>query len=372
MADLHAYMEQTGCDTLLKNPFGGVDSLIFAQLAYIEYDSAARRMPCALSELDQQVDDFGIREDDNRLLLRLAATMPRFKDSRALWYADELSESETKQFAAVTFLLPDGTAYISFRGTDSTIVGWKEDFMLAFTTPVPAQARSVEYLNRVAARINAPLRVGGHSKGGNLAVYAAAFCDEDIQRRIIGVYSHDGPGFDEDTLALKGYRAIKDRVQRFIPVSSMVGMMMEQDTAFTVVDSTSVGLMQHNPYTWRIQNGEFVTRDRLGFAGLMISGGQKEWFRRMSEEKRRYMTDTLFDILSAANPRTLQDLTRDKSALFKSAAALVKLPPEDRKQMWEIAKTFLYCLYQGSGYALKTRLDEVSKKADELIGRKGE
>ena len=372
MADLHAYMEEKGTVTLLAAPFNGVDSLIFAQLAYIEYDDAAKNMPCALSVLGEKVEDYGVREDDNRRLLRLAATLPRFRDSRVMWYADELSGAETKQFAAVTFLLPDGTMYVSFRGTDSTIVGWKEDFMLTFTTPVPAQARSVEYLNRVARHINAPLRVGGHSKGGNLAVYAAAFCDEDIQRRIIEVYSHDGPGFDEDTLALKGYRAIKERIRRFIPESSMVGMMMEQDAAVTVVDSSSLGLMQHNPYTWKIQNGEFVTRDRLGFSGLMISRGQKEWFRRMSEEKLCYMTDTLFDILSAANPRTLQDLTRDKSALLKSAAALVKLPPEDRKQMWEIAKTFLYCLYRGSGYAIRTRLDEASRKVDELIGRKGE
>ncbi|MCR4577127.1 MAG: DUF2974 domain-containing protein [Clostridiales bacterium] len=371
MADLHSYMEEKGRTTLLAAPFNGVDSLIYAQLAYIEYDKAVRDLPCALSELGEKVD-YGVREDDNRRLLHLAASLPRFRDSRALWYADEFSESETKQFSAVTFLLPDGTAYISFRGTDSTIVGWKEDFMLTFTTPVPAQARSVEYLNRVARHINAPLRVGGHSKGGNLAVYAAAFCDEDIQRRIVGVYSHDGPGFDEDTLALKGYRAIKERIRRFIPVSSMVGMMMEQDTAVTVVDSSAQGLMQHNPYTWRIRDGEFVTCDRLGFAGLMISRGQKEWFRRMSEEKRHYMTDTLFDILSAANPRTLQDLTRDKSTLLKSAAALVKLPPEDRKEMWEIAKTFVYCLYQGSGYAIKTRLDEMNKKAEELLGRKEE
>ncbi|MCR4623032.1 MAG: DUF2974 domain-containing protein [Clostridiales bacterium] len=364
MADLHAYMEEKGAVSLAETPFNAVDSLVFAQLSYIEFDKATGFSPCSLAEAAQSAD-YGVRQDDNRRLLSLAAAQPRFRDSLVFGYVSEFSQTQTKQFSAVTFLLPDGTAYVAFRGTDSTIVGWKEDFMLTFTTPVPAQARAAEYLNRVAALIDAPLRVGGHSKGGNLAVYASAFCENDAQKRIIQVYSHDGPGFDEDTLAMDGYLAVKQRIQRYIPVSSMVGMMMEQDSALTVVDSSAQGLAQHNPFTWRIQDWDFVKRDRLGFAGLMISRGQKEWFRLMSEDRRRYMTDTLFDILSAANPHTLQDLTRDKSALLKSAAALVKLPQEDRHRMWEIAKTFISCLYQGSGYALKTRLDELARRAGE-------
>ena len=191
-------------------PFTPVDNLIWSQMSYIDYEKAINAMPCGVSALHGKLD-FGVKSKENELLFQLVASSARFADTVVTDYVSEFSKEDTRQFAAVSFLLGDGTAYVSFRGTDSTIVGWKEDFMLSFTTPVPAQVLAAEYLSRVGRALGCPPRVGGHSKGGNLAIYAAAFCSRPVQDDIVAVYSNDGPGFEKRVLESEEYRRIKPK-----------------------------------------------------------------------------------------------------------------------------------------------------------------
>ena len=164
------------------------------------------------------------------------------------------------QFAAMTFDLPDGSSYIAFRGTDATIVGWKEDFNMAFQYPVPSQAEAADYLNEAARHCRGKLYVGGHSKGGNLAVYAAANCRPDVSARLARVFSHDGPGFLEQALQSEAFRQVLPKIEKTLPQSSMIGMLLEHQENYKIVKSSSISIWQHNPFSWEINGDDFSYR----------------------------------------------------------------------------------------------------------------
>ena len=354
MSDMLDYLRAFGQTPFSARPFNAVDNLVLAQLSYLDYSGAAEKMPCALNKLDSGVT-FGVMEKDNKALFSLAAGSARFGGSTALGYADVFSKEHTSQFAAVCFRLVDGSAYVSFRGTDSTLVGWKEDFMLSFTTPVPAQVLAAEYLSRVGRALGCPLRVGGHSKGGNLAIYAAAFCSRPVQDDIVAVYSNDGPGFEKRVLESEEYLRIKPRIRRFIPESSAVGILMDSDSEVCIVKSSAFGLGQHNPYSWQTAGEGFVTCSETSMSSEIISLSQRDWFKCLSEDKRRQYTDMLFDILSAGNARTLRDIRRDPGQLVSAVRAVMNLPAEDRANLTEFVKQVFSSLYAGGSAAVKRK-----------------
>ena len=140
------------------------------------------------------------------LLLEQMVKGERFGETRIGHYKDIFDEEEIKQFSAVTFFLPDGTNYIAFRGTDSTITGWKEDFLMSCMSDTEGAKEAVDYLNDVSSSIKGELMLGGHSKGGNFAIYASAFCNDKVKKRITKVYNNDGPGFRDEIIDTEEYK----------------------------------------------------------------------------------------------------------------------------------------------------------------------
>ena len=368
MANMLDYMLLHGNTPFGKMPFGPVDALVFSQLSYLGYEGGRDLMPARLETLRGHMS-YGVRKGNNSKLFDLASSLPRYKNSIALGYVNDFSEKETLQFSAVSFLLDDGTAFVSYRGTDSTLVGWKEDFMLSFTTPVPAQVKAKEYLDGIAPVLSCPMRVGGHSKGGNLAVYAAAFCSEKTKNGIFEVYSNDGPGFEADIIATPEYQSVKERIKRFIPVSSAVGILMEHDSNFTVVESASRGFYQHDPFSWRTREDGFVTEDRTSFSSDVLSESQRDWFRLLDEEERRFITDTLFGLLAAGQFKTVEDMHDTPSGFWDVLTALRALPEEDKKKLPGFIKVFFTCIYDGGSRVVKKRLDIVKDRLEDLIRR---
>ena len=227
MADLFTYLDWRGDLTFSERALNPIDGVILARAAYFPYakiltpgDMRGMRLADAARAFEalENLPQIVLRADDVRLIAALRESA-RFAELMVCAYADELDAPTQTQFSAVTFVLPDGARVVSFRGTDSTLIGWKEDFNMGFVCPVPAQTLAVSYLEDIAARApDAPLYVVGHSKGGNLAVYAAAFCREEVQPRIRTVYNYDGPGFDQTVLARDGYRHIRERVRTYVPL----------------------------------------------------------------------------------------------------------------------------------------------------------
>lgn len=219
-------------------------------------------------------------------------------------------------------LLPDKTAYIAFRGTDDTIVGWKEDFNLAFLPVVPAQRMAAEYLAAAAAALPShPLRVGGHSKGGNLAVYSAVFCGEAVQNQLMRVYNNDGPGFRTSLLGLPEHRRVADKITTILPESSVVGMLLEHEERYEVVRSTQSGLWQHDGFSWQVRGEKFEHLPDLTEGGKLVDETIRTFILSLSPEQRVAFTDALFDILTCTDAGTLTDL---KEGGLKTAAAMLK------------------------------------------------
>ncbi|MCK9527009.1 MAG: DUF2974 domain-containing protein, partial [Limnochordia bacterium] len=233
----------------------------------------------------------------------------RFSKLGLSGYTNQVDPDAEKQFAALVIRVLPQLSYVSYRGTDLSLAGWKEDFNMTFCTPVPAQVDAVHYLNSVADAIPGTLYAGGHSKGGNLAVYAAAFCRPEIQERVAFVHNHDGPGFDSCVLESDGYGGIAERVKTFIPQSSVVGMLLQHEEDYYVIRSTQVGLMQHDLFSWEVDRNHFVYLDEVTDHSKFVDRTLKSWLTKLSPEQREQFVDTLFAILEETKASTLKELT---------------------------------------------------------------
>ena len=330
-------------ETFDERPLGDVDSLVLSCLSYYrlpaQLTAAREHEGVGMSELFR-ADRFatltlGLWDPEGlvRLLAGVAAS-PRFRDLVVSDYVDEFDVAAEKQFSACTLRLPSGDAYISFRGTDNSLVGWKEDFNMAFETGVPSQRSALAYLERVAPSIAGRIYLGGHSKGGNLAVYATSRCSEELAARVERAFSHDGPGFTAETLAGEAWQGRAHLVSKTVPRSSLIGMLFERQENYTVVSSNETGVTQHNPFSWVVEGSEFVRVDDLGRGASFVDDGLNEWISSLTSEEREGFVDTLFSVLRASGRSTFADIAGDWQvtfpAMFKEVA---KLDPVERAKI---------------------------------------
>ncbi|MEG0015851.1 Mbeg1-like protein [Gordonibacter sp.] len=239
-------------------------------------------------------------------MIALAAS-PRFRDMAVRDYLSLFDIERQTQFAAMTFVYKDQFAYVGFRGTDTSFTGWREDFNMAYASPVPAQAQAVQYLQAVAPHLPQRIYVGGHSKGGNLAVYAALRASLDVQQRIELVYSHDGPGFKKETFAETDWAQLEGRIHRTVPQESVVGMFMDMQAPLLVVKSTGSGIMQHSPFTWEVKGGDFVYLDKLVDNALFADEVLTEWLGCYSDEEAARLVDAFFEAVEASGAQDAND-----------------------------------------------------------------
>ncbi len=344
------YLEEYGDVPLSKMPMNDVDSLALCQLSYLKFDGMVTDVrengpSVTLKALAEHKDYEKLFADEryekvNRALFEGMLSGRRFADMRLNCYINMIEKEWETQFSAVTFLLDDGTTYIAFRGTDETIVGWKEDFNMAFLSPVPGQAYSVKYLNMVTGKLHNPFFVGGHSKGGNLAVYSAMNCAPEIQERIRKIYSMDGPGFRPEILKECGYEKIADRLVKIIPQDSLIGMLFEQDMNYRVVESKTLGLAQHDPYTWIVKDGRFVEAQDLYGRRKFLDGAINEWILSLDESRLRIFVDTMYQVISASEAEDLIAFTADlKKSMNKVMAALKDVDEQTTRILKEIMKS---------------------------------
>ena len=342
MANLLDYLAWRGDLPLDAVPLNDVDALIFARLSYVPFDGIAEeRVP--LFEAAQRVLDTvsmadaprACGKEDQQLLTQLLKS-PRYADIVLDGYENIFDPVRQEQFAALTLHLPDGSASVAFRGTDGTLVGWKEDFNMSFSTFVPAQLDAVRYLTDAASRTQGSLYLSGHSKGGNLAVYAAAFCDPEIQERIRGVRNFDGPGFTQQVISQTGFVRILPRVRTYLPQSSVVGMLLEHEEAFTIVESRSVGIYQHNVYLWEIKRGGFVELQQLSASSQLMDRALKDWVAAMPAEDRGRVINGLYTALSATQAETVRDVREHRK--LAALKAVMDLDPETRALTLQAAR----------------------------------
>lgn len=374
------YLKNYGDVPFCRKPFNDVDSLILSQLSYLKFDQLVPSVTQKASflpirELDARKEDGNLFADeryakDNRELFEAILSGQRFGTIKLNYYVNEIDIEKETQFSAVTYALEDGGFYVAFRGTDETIVGWKEDFNLAFSKPVRGQLSSVEYLNFVGKQLKDSFYVGGHSKGGNFAVYASMNCKEKIQDRINRIYSHDGPGFRPEVMKAEKYEKIAPRIRKIIPHSSMIGMLLESHEDYKVIESKTFGLMQHNPYTWRVKDDHFMYVDDIYSGRKFMDRTINEWILSLSEEQIRAFIEVLFTVLEASDTDNLIDFTADlKKSMSGVLAAIKEIDEESRKVIGDIIRALFEMASERMKQEIQCRTEEgllkLSEKAEE-------
>ena len=309
MGNIVSYLRWRGDLSLEQYPFNEVDNLVLSTLAYVNLTDVVPVQGQGTSvTICEAAEIYFEKHDDAELaslkstfiappiLLKDIAATNRFCNARLSEYVDVINEAT--QFAALTISLDDNTYYIAFRGTDTTIVGWREDFQMSFQT-VPAQKMAVGYLEAVIPDHEQCFRIGGHSKGGNLAVYAAAQCKDNIKGQIMAVYDNDGPGFSSDVLTSTEYQSIQSKIIRIIPEFSVVGMLFEHNPPHKIIASSAVGIMQHDPMTWEISGDSFIAKDELTPRCRFLNQIFDTWIESADAPHRERFTKDFFDALGA-------------------------------------------------------------------------
>ena len=304
------YLREYGNYTFLEKPLTEVDSLALCQLSYLKFDGLVPDVRedgdwVTLKSLTSHTDFDKLFADTrfekvNRELVQGMLAGRRFSTLRLNYYVNVVEKQRETQFSAITCILDDGTLYVAYRGTDESIVGWKEAFNMSFLSPVPGQEYGVKYLSAVAERFCQSFYVGGHSKGGNLAVYSAMNCPAPIRDRIIRIYNWDGPGFRPQTLERGHYEMIADRVMKVLPHSALIGMLFESDMRFQVVESRTSGLTQHDPYTWLVEEDHLVRVDGIGRRCLRRDRALNKWLLSLDEGRLQTIVDTLYKVITAS------------------------------------------------------------------------
>ena len=318
MDGLKDYLKWRGDISFTQVPVTPVDGLIFSTISYVDFEGIVPREPDQFIPLSEAIElILGEKKSTERArvkqdisLLKSMLGTVRFDQCQIGFYREELMLEEEGQFAAVTFLLPDGSAFLTYRGTDKSVVGWKEDFNMGFCDEIPAQKYALEYLQEYAKVSHNILRIGGHSKGGNIAVYAAAKADEDLQNRIYGVYNYDGPGFSENFMAYGGYWRIVPRIHTYIPQSSIIGMLLEHQEAYSVIKSRNPGILQHEVYSWAVQGGDFIHLEEISAGNQLMNEAIKRWMMDMTREERETFVDTLYELIKSEKVTQVSDLLK--------------------------------------------------------------
>ena len=329
MADIFDYLKSCVDETFAQRTLSDADTLVFSRLAYLPFDGAIesgwRSEITVAQAAEMLLARDGVSEEvmypRDLDFLRELARNRRFGQLGLSGYVNIIEQNLQMQFSAITLTLDKNLHYIVFRGTDTTFVGWKEDFNMSFTFPIPSQKNALDYIEGAADAFEGPLYVGGHSKGGNLAVYSAAFCRPETQARIRGVYNHDGPGFSRDVMSQSGYKNVAGKIHTFVPQSSVVGMLLDHEENYTIVESRQIGLMQHDLYTWQTEQNGFVCLDRVSESSRLADLTLKEWIGGMSDSQREAFSEALYSVLEGYGASTTRELNDNR---YKAATAMLK------------------------------------------------
>ena len=353
MADMLDYLDWRGDIPFSADCFNEVDSLILSEVAYVDFEGI---VPGPEDRFDTEVlkinalpvvsvSDVVRRfwelhseaeiESSNTLYKRAPYVLnklcsgERFGEMYLGGYVNQVSSEKNEQMSAITYFLSDGSAFTAFRGTDDTLIGWKEDFTFSFMRETAGQKSAVEYLNKIYSTLQGidiaatektvgqeigadfPIRVGGHSKGGNFAVYASAFCRADVRERIVQIYSNDGPGLLEEITQSREYKEILPKVHSVVPEESLFGILLNSGYYHKVTKSSEKGLWQHDALSWQIKRNQFEEAEGISSGSIALKKGIESWVYGMTPEERRETVDIIFTLLEETGFENVSDLSAE-------------------------------------------------------------
>lgn len=336
-----SYIKKNGNKSFDEKPANMIDALVLTGVVYIPLitDDFFKSETC-----DSLLSSFLSRKDIDEICVfpkkdikfaKIVRKASRYRNIKITGCLTVVSEEKQEQFAAASFLSQkNNCVYIAFRGTDVTWLGWKEDFNLSFMSDTPAQKRAASYIEQIASLYpDAKIYIGGHSKGGNLAMYGASFVSKEVQERIIKVFNFDGPGFFQQIISQEGYQRIRERIISIVPSYSIVGMMLEHNDKFEVISSSGIGLMQHDIYTWQVEEATFKYAKRLSKLSQRVHVAVMDVLNRMSIQERKELVDSLYSIVESTGTKTIRSASKNFIKFLRRIHLKYKTLSIDQKKL---------------------------------------
>lgn len=329
-----------------KFKFNEIDSMILARFSYLRFDKIKMNSKETVGSISNKMKDLDNDEflyNGDKELITYLGKSERFKNMQVTDYIKTDDKEAEKQFGAITIHISEKEMYISYIGTDSTINGWKEDFNMSFMDNVPCQISGKEYAKNIAKKYtDKKIRIGGHSKGGNVAIYSAITLPEEIQNRIIKVYNYDGPGFSKDMINKYGNSKIISKIETYIPQDSIIGRILNHKEKITVSLSIEKGIYQHDIYSWQVLQTDMIKSEKNTQTSEDLSKTITEWLETTTSEQRKIFIDSIFELLDSTEANTFGDISKSLSSnIPKILKKYRTILPEDRKIMTEMIKMFV-------------------------------
>ena len=338
MANILDYIMWRGDLSFKNDKLNELDKLIFARMSYLPFkeinftgketikDLSTKFMKVKKEKYLWPVDD---------KLIEMLGESNRFQNLEVSDYHEIMDEKAEKQYASIVIHLPNNEKYVSFRGTDSSIVGWKEDFNMSFLYNIPSQLEAVKYLNEIGKKYpDSKLIIGGHSKGGNVAVYSAIYAEKTVKSRIKEIINAEGPGFSENVIKDSKYAEIKDRIKTYIPQESIIGRILEHEEDYIVIRSNQKGILQHDIYSWEVGPTFLIQIKEVNHESQMMNNLTNEWFRTTTPEARERVINVLYEVLEKSDVKKTSDIPK---ALLKNTKVVLNnlksMNEEDRKEV---------------------------------------
>ena len=367
MSNMLDYLKWRGDLSFSQDPFNEVDNLVFSILCYNDFigivpgleENGSIRLCDAAKIFRETKDTIHIKElpflKEIPNLLEQASKTERFKNLELSNYIDIVDIESTKQFSATVFKISDELHIIAYRGTDDSLIGWKEDLQMSFLDEIESQKAAVKYTEKVMYDLDSKFILVGHSKGGNLGVYSATFIEENLNSRILVIYNNDGPGFQPKVINSKGYTSILSKLNTFLPESSIIGMLLEHGGKYEVVKSSGLAIFQHNPFSWELEGNAFIRKDGLTKESLNINKTIRAWVTQLSHEERSIFVESLFEILQKSGAETIAELNNEKLIM---AQAMIKAYGKMDKDTKEHLKDTIDLLFQEGRRVIKQSITD--------------
>lgn len=347
MNNVFGYIDEQSDSSFSERPLCEIDALVFAWLSYFEIEKLDNLgLSCiglSLEELAAAAEEnLGAFRKPNKReklistitgawMLKQVSDKARFKDVRIGGFRTVTDHENGIQFSATSYILDTGVEIVGFRGTDTSVAGWKEDCMMTFDQIIPSHKFALQFLNERSA--SRPIMLAGHSKGGNLAIYAASECRSELVPLISDIYNFDGPGFSFDIGSTANYNEVKECIHSYVPGSSVFGMLLDHMDDYAVVSSMNAGLLQHYAFYWKIEGCSFVLQKKRNFSSRSMDAAFNQWLDNLSLEDRKIIVEAIFSVFEESGIKYFNDFSSIGFARIKEVFSKVHNMDNQTKKM---------------------------------------
>ena len=333
------YIKKNKDKTFDELPFTEIDNLIYSLLTYVDFTDIVPAFKngkitlkdAALKIKDKKKEYRGIFIGNTFKMLQIMKDTKRYQDTLLYNYMKVVNTD--MQFGAITMKLPDKSIYISFAGTDSSIIGWEEDFKMSYLYPGASQKYASIYLNKAVSLLDKKVRVGGHSKGGNLSICAVMNAHFWIRKKVIKITNFDGPGFLKKEIESKAYKKVETKINMYVPKESIIGMLFYSIPDYIVVKAKGINIFQHDAFNWQCKNTEFI-RDTQNKRSKNL---QKKLTKKLEElpiEEKVNLVKKIFTIFKNIHIKDTKEIKLKE--IFKLIKEFKKLDKETQNLLAEL------------------------------------